>query len=95
MVVLGNDYGNPGAEPGMPTLEMQSLIQAGLTPMEVIQAGTSQAATVCGHGEDLGTLEVGKIADLIVVDGNPLTDIEVMSKVVVVIKNGEVIYPQR
>jgi imidazolonepropionase-like amidohydrolase len=95
MVVLGNDYGNPGAEPGMPVLEMQSLIQAELTPMEVILAGTSRAATVCGHGKDLGTLEVGNLADLIVVDGNPLTDIEVMSRVVVVIKDGELINTQR
>jgi imidazolonepropionase-like amidohydrolase len=95
MVVLGNDYGNPGAEPGIPMLEMQLLIQAGLTPMEVIQAGTSRAATVCGHGKELGTLELAKLADLIVVDGNPLKDIEAMSRVVVVIKDGEVIYPQR
>ncbi len=79
----------------MPVLEMQLLRQAGLTPMEVIQAGTSRAATVCGHGKELGTLESGKLADLIVVDGNPLTDIEAMNRVFVVIKNGEVTQSQR
>ncbi len=91
MVALGNDYGNQGAEAGMPLREMQLLLQAGLSPMEVIQAGTAQAATVCGHGDELGTLEIGKLADLIIVDGNPLTDIEAMTRVVTVIKGGEVI----
>jgi imidazolonepropionase-like amidohydrolase len=91
MVALGNDYGNQGAEPGMPLREMQLLMQAGLQPMEVIQAGTAQAATVCGHGDELGTLELSKLADLIIVDGNPLADIEAMTRVVTVIKAGEVI----
>jgi imidazolonepropionase-like amidohydrolase len=95
MVALGNDYGNQGAEPGMPLSEMQLLMQAGLPPMEVLQAGTARAATVCGHGNELGTLELGKLADLIIVDGNPLTDIEAMTRIVAVIKAGEVIYPQR
>jgi imidazolonepropionase-like amidohydrolase len=71
---------------------MQLLMQAGLSPMEVIQAGTDRAATVCGHGNELGTLEVGKLADLIIIDGNPLIDIEGMTRVVVVIKAGEVVY---
>jgi imidazolonepropionase-like amidohydrolase len=87
--------GNQGAEPGMPLREMKLLMQAGLQPMEVIQAGTAQAATVCGHGDELGTLELGKLADLIIVDGNPLTDIEAMIRVVAVIKGGEVIYLRR
>jgi imidazolonepropionase-like amidohydrolase len=51
--------------------------------------------TVCGHGNELGTLELGKLTDLIIVDGNPLTDIEAMTRVVAVIKAGEVIYQQR
>jgi imidazolonepropionase-like amidohydrolase len=93
MIAVGNDYGNQGAEPGTPLGEMQFLIQVGLTPLEVIQAGTSRAATVCGHGDELGTLEVGKLADLIVVDGDPLKDIEVMNRVVTVIQAGIVVYP--
>jgi imidazolonepropionase-like amidohydrolase len=92
MVALGNDYGTWRVELGMPLYEMQLLMQAGLSPMEVIQAGTDRAATVCGHGNELGTLEVGKLADLIIIDGNPLIDIEGMTRVVVVIKAGEVVY---
>ena len=91
-VALGNDFGNPGVEVGMPMREMELLLEAGLTPMEVIEAGTSRAAGVCGHGDELGTLEPGKLADVIIVDGDPLMDIGVMERVTVVIKGGEVAY---
>jgi imidazolonepropionase-like amidohydrolase len=49
------------------------------------------AAYVCGHGGELGTLETGKLADLIVVDGNPLEDLDVMDSVRYVVKDGEVV----
>jgi imidazolonepropionase-like amidohydrolase len=79
-IALGNDYGTWGVERGMPLPEMRLLMQADLSPMEVIQAGTVRAAAVCGHGNELGTLETGNLADLIIVDGNPLMDIEVMAE---------------
>lgn len=88
VVALGNDQGRSE----MPLHEMELLQAAGLTPMEVIEAGTRHAAEVSGHGEELGTLEPGKLADLIVVDGNPLTDLGAMSRVVIVIKNGEIAF---
>jgi len=69
---------------------MEFLLRAGLTPMQVIEAGTRHAATVCGHGSELGTLEPGKLADLIIVDGDPLADIKVMGKVTTVVKGGQV-----
>jgi imidazolonepropionase-like amidohydrolase len=93
IVALGNDYGVPGVQRGMPTQEMQLLLQAGLTPMEVIEAGTRYAAQVSGHGDELGTLEPGKLADVIIVDGNPLVDLEAMGEVLMVIKDGEFAYP--
>jgi imidazolonepropionase-like amidohydrolase len=61
--------------------------------MEVIQAGTQHAAWVCGHGDELGTLEPGKLADVVIVDGDPLADIEAMSRVVAVIKGGQLVLP--
>jgi imidazolonepropionase-like amidohydrolase len=45
---------------------------------------------VCGQRERLGTLEPGKLADVIIVDGDPLTDLEAMDRVVAVVKGGEV-----
>ena len=93
VVALANDYGADDAiERGMPLREMRLLLAAGLTPMQVIEAGTRHAAQVCGHGKELGTLEPGKLADSIVVNGDPLADIEVMQQVSVVIKGGQIVF---
>lgn len=93
-VALANDYGaDDTIEKGIPLREMQLLLAAGLTPMEVIVASTRNSARVCGHGDDLGTLEPGKLADVIIVAGNPLANVEAMSRVVVVIKGGQVALP--
>jgi imidazolonepropionase-like amidohydrolase len=92
---LGNDYGSPPhVELGMPLVEMELLLTAGLTSMEVIVAGTLHAAQVCGQGDALGSLEVGKVADIIVVDGDPLTDLTAMDRVVAVVKGGVVAYQE-
>jgi imidazolonepropionase-like amidohydrolase len=90
VVALGTDYGMPGLTAGMPVQEMELLLAAGLTPMEVIEASTRHAAYVCGHGDELGTLEPGKLADVIIVDGDPLADIGVMDRVMLVVKGGEI-----
>lgn len=92
IVALGNDYGNPGVAEHLPLREMELLLQAGLTPLEVIEAGTRHAAYVSGHGAELGTLEAGKLADLIVVAGDPLTDIRALERVALVVKGGQVVY---
>ena len=94
-VALGNDYGAGDAVVGgMPLREMQLLLASGLTPMDVIEAGTRNAAQVCGHGGELGTLEPGKLADVLILDGDPLADIETLSKVVVVMKGGQIVFPE-
>ena len=49
-----------------------------MTPMQIIVAGTRNSAHVCGLGHELGTIERAKIADLIVVDGDPLEDLTVL-----------------
>jgi imidazolonepropionase-like amidohydrolase len=91
VVGLGTDcIIGSGMEGGMPVGEMEMLLAAGLTPMEVIESGTRHSAHVCGHGGELGTLEPGMLADVIVVDGDPLEDLQAMSQVVLVIKNGEI-----
>jgi imidazolonepropionase-like amidohydrolase len=91
IIAVGNDYGFPGVHPGMPLHEMELLQAAGLSPLEVIEAGTKHAAYVCGQGDELGTLEKGKLADLIVVDGNTLEDINAMDSVLYVVKDGELV----
>jgi imidazolonepropionase-like amidohydrolase len=91
IIALGNDYGNSGVKPGMPLREMELLQAVGLSPMELIEAATRHAAYVCGQNEELGTLEAGKLADLIVVDGNPLENINVMDSVLYIVKDGELV----
>ncbi|MBU1878322.1 MAG: amidohydrolase family protein, partial [Chloroflexi bacterium] len=65
--------------------------QAGMTPMQVIVAGTRNAAHVCNLDRQLGTLEAGKVADVLVVDGDPLADLGALANVRLVIHNGVVI----
>jgi imidazolonepropionase-like amidohydrolase len=91
IIAVGNDYGNSGVQPGMPLREMELLRAAGLSPMEVFEAATKHAAYVCGQSDELGTLERGMLADLIVVAGNPLDDLSAMDFVLYVVKDGEVV----
>jgi imidazolonepropionase-like amidohydrolase len=90
-VAMGSDFGNPDIPAGLPLPELQRMVEFGMTPMQVIVAATNHAAQVCNLGERLGTLEVGRQADIIVVKGSPLEDIQAMKEVIIVIKNGEVI----
>ena len=90
-VVAGTDAGGHGhpANAG----ELRCMVDAGLTPMQAIQAGTSWAAECCGKGAKLGTVEKGKLADLVVVNGDPLANIAVLGderNIVLVLKDGEV-----
>ena len=72
-------------------LEMGLWIRDGATPIQAIQAATKTAAELCGVGEDLGTVEPGKIADLIAVRENPMENINHLRNLSIVIKDGQVI----
>lgn len=68
--------------------EMSALVDLGMSEIQVISAATKSGAEILGRGRELGTLEPGKLADLIVVDGNPLSDIGAMQHVVLTIRGG-------
>jgi imidazolonepropionase-like amidohydrolase len=70
--------------------EMQMLTDMGITPMKAIQGATLWAAEVIGQDRDLGSVEPGKLADFVIVDGDPLRDIGATKNVRMVIKGGEV-----
>ena len=74
--------------------EVEIMVQYGLTPMQAIMAATATAAEVVGLGARAGTIVPGKLADLIVVDGNPLNSIGELRRVELVIKNGVVYEPR-
>jgi imidazolonepropionase-like amidohydrolase len=88
-VVAGTDAGGHGhpANAG----ELPHLVAAGLTPMQAIQSATSLAAECLGLGTEIGTLEKGKRADVVVVDGDPLGDIGILrdpARIRLVLKDG-------
>jgi imidazolonepropionase-like amidohydrolase len=84
-IVAGTDQTVPGFSLYR---EIELYVQAGFTPMEAIQAATIVPARVMGLDKELGTVEKGKRADLIVVDGNPLNSIHEIRKVESVVTNG-------
>lgn len=96
-IALGNDY---TAIPqnnfnhfdlGMPMHEITRMREAGMPPMQIIVAATRNAAHVCGLEQDLGTLEVGKLADILVVSADPLQDLSALTQVMMVIHAGDII----
>ena len=58
--------------------ELKYMVEQGFTPAEAIESGTRIAAETLGLGESLGTITEGKLADLVIVDGNPLEDINIL-----------------
>jgi Tol biopolymer transport system component/imidazolonepropionase-like amidohydrolase len=70
--------------------ELEHYVRGGLSPAEAIRTATAVPAAAMGLGAELGTIEVGKLADLVVVDGNPLTEITDIRKTRYTIKDGVV-----
>jgi imidazolonepropionase-like amidohydrolase len=71
--------------------ELEAMTRRGLTPLEAVRAATSSAADLIGWSDDVGSVEAGKFADLIAVQGDPTTDITVLQHVKFVMKGGRVI----
>jgi hypothetical protein len=91
-VALGNDSGSlPDVQVGMPIKEIQLMHDAGMTPMEIIAAATRHAALVCNLEDQPGTLQPGKLADVLVVEGNPLEDLQTLTNIRLVIHEGVII----
>lgn len=92
-IAMGTDSGDPfGSIHGKSqSLELELMTQRGLTEMESIIASTRNGAECIGIGEKVGTLEAGKFADLLIVDGNPLHDIRILqdlSRIKTVMREG-------
>lgn len=87
-IAAGTDCGAPGHPHGTLPMEIRLMIEAGATPMRAIRFGTSAAAELLGLAEDIGTLEVGRKADVVAVDGNPLEDIRNLERVRLVLFGG-------
>lgn len=91
-IVAGTDCGAPGHPHGTLPMELRLMVEAGATPLQAIQSGTSAAAELLGLEAETGSLEAGKSADIIAVGGNPLEDIADLGKVELVVLKGEVVH---
>ena len=75
-IAMGSDAGTPLNFHGQNGLEVVCMQQAGLKPMECLVAATLTAARALGREQELGSIEEGKLADLLVLDKNPLEDLK-------------------
>jgi enamidase len=89
-LLAGTDpTGGGGVIPGFSDQrELELLVESGLTPLEAIKVGTLNGATYLGRADRVGSIAVGKQADLVVVDGNPAAQIADVRKVTLVFKDG-------
>jgi imidazolonepropionase-like amidohydrolase len=77
-IAMGTDAGTPFNTHGNNLGELERLVERGFSPMEALEAGTRIASEVLGLESQIGTIEVGKLADLLLVQGNPMDDVRVL-----------------
>lgn len=98
-VALGTDFAGMDQQfmpPGesfqyMPIFELETMVDAGMTPMEALHTATIYAAEACNIADSLGTIRVGMTADILVVRGNPLEDFNSLLEPLLVLRNGIII----
>ena len=91
-IVPGTDSGVGSLAFGHLDYDLQLLVRVGFTPGEALHAATRISAEAIGLGDEIGTIEPGKIADLTVLDGDPMQDVSAFSRVVAVFQAGQQVY---
>jgi imidazolonepropionase-like amidohydrolase len=91
-IIGGTDTGGSAIVPGTGLLqEVRLFVDAGLTPMQALQTVTKNPAEFYHQADKVGTLKPGLVGDVVILDGNPLSDIHNLEKIHAVIKNGQVL----
>jgi len=91
---MGTDAGTPFNPHGRNGQELRRMVEFGLTPAQAIQAATSSASDLLGLNHEIGSVEPGKLADLLLVDGNPLENIGLLEdtgRIEMVIQGGKIV----
>lgn len=89
VLLAGTDVGVPFQVPGISLhVELERLVEAGLTPLEALQTATLNPARVLDLDDSLGTVEAGKLADLVLLDADPLADISNTQRIRAVVADG-------
>jgi len=92
-VAMGTDEGNIGTLHGPSVFrEMTIMAQSGLTPLEVLRSATTNGAKATGR--EVGAITAGKLADVLILDADPLANLENLSRINRVIKDGRVYSPE-
>ncbi len=92
-IAMGTDAGTPFNEHGKNTYEIRLMVKHGMSPMEAIKTATHRSAELLGISDEVGSIEPGKQADLLVLAANPLSDIQQVERIHQVYKNGKVFTP--
>ncbi len=90
-IAAGTDAGTPFNPHGDLALELAKMVEFGLPPMLALVAATSNAARLLRMDDQIGSVEKGKLADLILVRGDPLQDIGAMHRPALVMKSGNIV----
>jgi imidazolonepropionase-like amidohydrolase len=91
-IMAGSDFSDWALVAGVDLHnELALLVESGFTPMEAIQAATVKPANFLGMADSLGTIEVGKVADLVLLDADPLEDISHTRKIRAVVVGGRLV----
>jgi imidazolonepropionase-like amidohydrolase len=96
-IALGTDI-SYDPEMGNNATELEIYVSLGMSPMEAIQSTTGRAADAIGMSKEIGTVELGKLADIVAVDGDPLVDIRILQerkRIALVIKDGDICIDRR
>jgi len=90
-IIAGTDAGCFDFSFGHIDYCLELMVAAGMSPMQALVASTSVAATACGIGDQVGTIQAGKRADIVILAASPLEDIRAVSRVLAVYKDGELV----
>ncbi|HSF68402.1 MAG TPA: amidohydrolase family protein [Nitrospiraceae bacterium] len=94
LIAMGTDAGTPFNFHGQNTQELERMVALGMSPMQAILASTSAAARLIGIQDRVGTIEKGKLADLLLLEGNPLRRIDLLrdrSRIIGVMQSGRIV----